>query len=84
MDRLEISGAKGTLLFEGDRLSLVGGDEPPIAFDLQQSYQAGFTNAIQAFVHGLQTGEPFQTDRLDNLETLKLMEFCYVAAGVPF
>lgn len=84
MDRLEISGAKGTLLFEGDQLSLVGGDEPPIAFDLQQSYQAGFTNAIQAFVHGLRTGEPFQTDRLDNLETLKLMEFCYVAAGVPF
>ncbi|MEI8189392.1 MAG: Gfo/Idh/MocA family oxidoreductase [candidate division NC10 bacterium] len=84
MDRLEISGTKGTLLFEGDRLSLVGGDEPPIAFDLQQSYQAGFTNAIQAFVHGLRTGEPFQTDRLDNLETLKLMEFCYVAAGVPF
>jgi predicted dehydrogenase len=83
-DRLEISGTKGTLLFEGDRLSLVGGDEPPIAFDLQQSYQAGFTNAIQAFVHGLRTGEPFQTDRLDNLETLKLMEFCYVAAGVPF
>lgn len=84
MDRLEISGTKGTLLFEGDRLSLVGGDEPPIAFDLQQSYQASFTNAIQAFVHGLRTGEPFQTDRLDNLETLKLMEFCYVAAGVPF
>ncbi|HEX7513692.1 MAG TPA: Gfo/Idh/MocA family oxidoreductase [Candidatus Methylomirabilis sp.] len=84
MDRLEISGTKGTLLFEGDRLSLVGGDEPPIAFDPQQSYQAGFTNAIQAFVHGLRTGEPFQTDRLDNLETLKLMEFCYVAAGVPF
>ena len=83
-DRLEISGTKGTLLFEGDRLSLVGGDEPPIAFDLQQSYQAGFTNAIQAFVHGLRTSEPFQTDRLDNLETLKLMEFCYVAAGVPF
>lgn len=84
MDRLEISGTKGTLLFEGDRLSLVGGDEPPIAFDLQQSYQAGFTNAIQAFVHSLRTDEPFQTDRLDNLETLKLMEFCYVAAGVPF
>lgn len=84
MDRLEISGTKGTLLFEGDRLSLVGGDEPPIAFDLQQGYQASFTNAIQAFVHGLRTGEPFQTDRLDNLETLKLMEFCYVAAGVPF
>ena len=83
-DRLEISGTKGTLLFEGDRLALVGGDEPPIAFDLQQSYQAGFTSAIQAFVHGLRTGDPFQTDRLDNLETLKLMEFCYVAAGVPF
>jgi D-apiose dehydrogenase len=83
-DRLEIAGTKGTLLFEGDRLAMVGGNEPPIAFDPQQSYQAGFTAAIQAFVHGLRTGEPFSTDRLDNLETLKLMEFCYVAAGVPF
>ena len=25
---------------------------------------------------------PLPTDRLDNLETLKLMEACYIAAGV--
>jgi D-apiose dehydrogenase len=37
---------------------------------------------VRDFVQGLRTGAPFQTDRLDNLETLKLMEASYVAAGV--
>jgi hypothetical protein len=46
--------------------------------------QICFTSAIQDFVRGLRTGEPFQTDRLDNFETLALMESCYVAAGVEF
>jgi D-apiose dehydrogenase len=30
----------------------------------------------------LRTGKAFPTDRLDNLETLKLMEASYKAAGV--
>jgi hypothetical protein len=33
-------------------------------------------------VRGLRDGRPFSIDRLDNLETLKLMEASYVAAGV--
>jgi D-apiose dehydrogenase len=33
-------------------------------------------------VNGIRTGWPFPTDRLDNLETLKLMEASYAAAGV--
>ena len=83
VDRLELMGTKGTLLFDTDRLFMVGSGEPAIAYDLQNSYQACFTRAIQEFVHGLRTGEPFPTDRLDNLESLKLMESCYIAAGVP-
>ena len=82
MDRLEIMGTKGTLVFERDRLGLVGSDEPPVVFDLAKNYQACFTRAVQEFVDGVRNGTPFPTDRLDNLETLQLMEDCYVAAGV--
>jgi len=40
--------------------------------------------ALQAFVAGLREGTSFPTDRLDNLQTLELMEACYVKAGVAF
>jgi predicted dehydrogenase len=82
MDRLEIMGTRGTLLFERDRLSLVGSEEAPVVYDLAKNYQACFSRAIREFVRGIRDGTPFPTDRLDNLETLKLMEACYVAAGV--
>lgn len=82
MDRLEIMGTRGTLLFERDRLGLAGSDEAPVVYDLAKNYQACFSRAIREFVRGIRDGTPFPTDRLDNLETLKLMEACYVAAGV--
>lgn len=82
VDRLELMGTRGTLLFDTDRLCRVGSGEPAITYDLQRGYQDCFTRAIQEFVRGLRTGDPFPTDRLDNLETLKLMESCYLAAGV--
>ena len=37
---------------------------------------------MAAFVNGLRDETPFETDRLDNLETLRLMESVYRAAGV--
>jgi predicted dehydrogenase len=83
MDRLEVMGTRGTLVFERDRLMLAGSDEPPVVFDLAKNYQACFTRAVREFVEGVRNGTPFPTDRKDNLETLKLMEACYVAAGVP-
>ena len=81
-DRLEIMGTKGTLVFDRDRLTLAGSEQPPVVFDLAKNYQACFTSAVREFVRGLRDGTPFAIDRLDNLETLKLMEACYVAAGV--
>jgi predicted dehydrogenase len=81
-DRVEIMGTRGTLIFDRDRLTMVGSDEPPIIFDLTKNYQICFTSAVREFVSGLRDGKPFAIDRLDNLETLKLMEACYVAAGV--
>jgi predicted dehydrogenase len=81
-DRLEIMGTKGTLVFDRDRLTMAGSDEAPLVFDLAKNYQACFTSAVREFVRGLLDSKPFAIDRLDNLETLKLMESCYVAAGV--
>jgi len=81
-DRLEIMGKRGTLVYDRDRLFLAGSAEAPVVFDLAKNYQACFTSAVREFVRGLREDKPFAIDRLDNLETLKLMESCYVAAGV--
>ncbi len=82
VDRLEITGSRGTIVYDADRLYQLGSAEPPLTYDLAKNYQICFTSGIQDFVRGLRTGQPFETDRLDNRETLALMESCYVAAGV--
>jgi len=84
VDRLEIMGNKGTLIYDRDRLYMVGSNEPPEPFDLAKNYQICFSSAVREFVQGIRSGKPFPTDRLDNLETLRLMEACYIAAGVKF
>jgi predicted dehydrogenase len=81
-DRVEIMGTRGTLVFDRDRLTMAGSNDPPVVFDLAKNYQICFTSAVREFVRGLREDKPFAMDRMDNLETLKLMESCYVAAGV--
>jgi D-apiose dehydrogenase len=83
VDRLEIVGSRATAVYDRDKLYIAGSEEPPLLFDLQKNYQACFSAAVRDFVDGLRSGRSFATDRLDNLQTLKLMEQCYVAAGVP-
>jgi D-apiose dehydrogenase len=82
VDRVEIMGTRGTLVFDRDRLYMAGSSEAPVIFDLAKNYQVCFSTAVRDFAAGIRSGRPFQTDRLDNLETLKLMEASYVAAGV--
>ena len=82
VDRFEVMGSEATLIYDRDRLYVEGAAEEPTHFDLAANYQVCFTEAVRAFAHGLRSGQPFETDRLDNLETLKLMEACYLAAGV--
>lgn len=79
-DRLELVGTRGTLFFDGERLSMVGSPIPPVCFDPEKNYQSCFTTAIQHFVEGLRSGAPFATDARDNLQTLKLVEAAYAAA----
>jgi D-apiose dehydrogenase len=80
-DRLEILGDTDTLLLDVDKVSLLSQPEVVSVHDLKANYQECFTGAIREFVSGLRTGRPFATDRLDNLQTLRLMEAVYVAAG---
>jgi predicted dehydrogenase len=70
--------ARGAFLCVGN---LVNG---PVLFDLAKNDQICFSAAVREFVEGIRNGRPFPTDRLDILETLRLMEASYVAAGVKF
>lgn len=82
-DRLELIGTRGTIVMELNRIFLVGQEAETVeAVDLPGRYQECFDIAIRAFIAGIRDGTPFETDRLDNLETLELMESVYRAAGV--
>lgn len=81
-DRLEVIGTTGTIVMELNRIFLVGREEEAEEVDLLGRYQECFDTLMTAFVTGLRNGTPFETDRLDNLETLRLMESVYRAAGV--
>lgn len=83
VDRFEVMGDRGTVVYDRDRLYCEGDPASVVTFDLVRNYPVCFREAVRDFVHGLRTGEAFQTDRLDNLETLTLMESIYRAAGVP-
>jgi D-apiose dehydrogenase len=81
-DRLEVVGSKASAIFEGNVLRLAGPIRREIAYDHDQGYQASFDGVIAHFVDCLRTGAPFETDPADNLETLRLVEHAYWAAGM--
>ncbi|MEO4045388.1 Gfo/Idh/MocA family oxidoreductase [Hoeflea sp. CAU 1731] len=81
-DRLEVIGSTGTILMELNRIHLVGAEDEAEEVDLLGRYQECFDTVMADFVQGLRDGTPFETDRLDNLETLRLMESVYAAAGM--
>lgn len=82
-DRLEVIGSTGTIIMDLNRVYIVGREaDTVLQVDLLGRYQECFDTAMRAFVEGLQTGQPFETDRLDNFKTLELMESVYRAAGV--
>ncbi len=81
-DRLELIGERASIIFEGDQLHLTGKGEETLRFDLTNAYQKSYDNAIAHFVEALRSGHPFETDRLDNLETLQLVEDAYRKAGL--
>lgn len=80
-DRLELIGERSSILFDGETLNLVGEKKETIHFNFEEAYQASYNNAISHFVEALRSGLPFETDRLDNLKTLSLVEDAYRLAG---
>ncbi len=81
-DRLEVIGTTGTIVMELNRTYLVGQEDAAEEVDLPGRYQECFDTVMAGFVQALSDRTPFETDRLDNLETLRLMENVYRAAGV--
>ncbi len=81
-DRLEILGNKASVLFENDELKLLGPSPRSRCYDREAGYQASFDGVIRHFVECLETGAGFETDPADNLQTLRLVEHAYWAAGL--
>jgi predicted dehydrogenase len=81
-DRLEVVGSKASATFEDSELRLHGASPRSQRYDSQRGYQASFDGAIEHFVDCLETGAPFETGPADNLETLRLVEHAYWAAGL--
>lgn len=80
-DRLEIVGDKASAVFADQELRLLGAEPCSRVYDKDRGYQASFDGVIAHFVDCLETGAPFETDTVDNLETLRLVEDAYTAAG---
>jgi predicted dehydrogenase len=80
-DRLEIVGSRASAVFADSELSLLGPRPRRQPYDPEQGYQGSFDGVIAHFVDCLETGAPFETDPMDNLETLRLVEHAYWAAG---
>ena len=80
-DRLELIGSKASLVFDDFELRLLGDSPRSERFDGTEGYQASFDAVIAHFVDCLQSGAPFETDPADNLETMRLVEHAYLAAG---
>lgn len=81
-DRLEVIGTTGTIIMDYNRVFIVGQEDAAVEVDLIGRYQECFDTSTRAFVEGVQNNTAFETDRQDNLQTLRLMESVYYAAGV--
>jgi predicted dehydrogenase len=81
-DRLELIGERSSILFDNDTLTISGETNEAIRINLEEAYQTSYNNAIAHFVEALRSGQPFETDRLDNLKTLRLVDDAYRLAGI--
>jgi predicted dehydrogenase len=80
-DRLEIVGQTASAMLADNELQLLGPSPRSESYDPDRGYQASFDGVIAHFIDCLETGAPFETGPADNLETLRLVEHAYWAAG---
>jgi D-apiose dehydrogenase len=81
-DRFELIGNKGSAVVDGTRVQLLGARPDSQEYDFDEGYQVSFDGVIAHFVDCLESGATFETDPSDNLETLRLVEHAYWAAGL--
>ena len=81
LDDLELVGNQGSVVFKNHKLKLLGPEPQEIIYDREEAYQASYDNAIAHFVNALEGSTAFETDRLDNLLTLELVEEAYRQAS---
>jgi predicted dehydrogenase len=82
LDRLELVGRQASAVLADNELRLLGPAPRTERYDPDAGYQASFDGVIGHFVDCLETGAPFETGPADNLETLRLVEHAYWAAGL--
>jgi predicted dehydrogenase len=82
LERFELIGSESSVALTGTELQLLGSEQRRQIYDFDEAYQTSFDGVINHFVESLETGEPFETDPRDNLETLRLVEHAYWAAGL--
>ena len=80
-DRLDLVGEDGAILYEEGVLRLIGKAEETLRYDFEAMYQQSYDNAIAHFVQCRENGKDFETDRIDNLHTLRLVADAYRLAG---
>ena len=80
-DRLELIGSKASLVFDDFKLRLLGETPRSERFDAGEGYQASFDAVIAHFIDCVGSGQPFETSPTDNMETMRLVEHAYLAAG---
>jgi D-apiose dehydrogenase len=82
LDRFELIGTRASAVLAGTELKLMGPEARSLGYDFDAAYQASFDGVIAHFVDCLESGAAFETGPLDNLETLRLVEHAYWAAGL--
>jgi D-apiose dehydrogenase len=82
LDRFELVGTQASAALSATELSLLGPRPEILTYNFDESYQASFDATIGHFVDCLEIGAPFETSAADNLETLRLVEHAYWAAGM--
>jgi predicted dehydrogenase len=79
-DRLEFTGSKASAVIDGCDLHILSDKPSHRHYPLAQAYQQSFDDTIGHFVECIGSGAPFETDAVDNLETLRLVERAYALA----
>jgi predicted dehydrogenase len=81
IDRLTVTGERGTIRLDGAELSMSGAEQERLRFDPLAVYRDSYAAVIGHFVRALRGGTPFETSAEDNLHTLRLVEDCYRLSG---